>query len=117
VQEYVPAIRTGDKRVLLLDGEPLGVILRIPREDDVRANIHVGGEVGATELTAAELELVREVGAKLVRHGLWFVGVDLIGGSLIEINVTSPTGIQELGRLSGARPEEQVVAWVEGRAR
>jgi len=115
VQEYLPAIRTGDKRVLVLDGEPLGAILRVPREDDLRANIHVGGSVAATELTPAELALVQEVGAKLREHGLWFVGLDLIGERLIEVNVTSPTGIQELGRLTRTRPEESVIAWVERR--
>lgn len=116
VQEFQPEIRQGDKRVLLLDGEPLGAILRVPREDDIRANIHVGGRVEATELTAAEAELVEDLAPTLRRHGLWFVGLDLIGGRLIEVNVTSPTGIQELGRLSGTTPEDRVIAWVEKRA-
>jgi glutathione synthase len=115
VQEYQPAIIVGDKRVLVLDGEPLGAILRVPREDDIRANIHVGGIVQATELTEEELELVLTVGAELRRIGLWFVGLDLIGPRLIEVNVTSPTGIQELGRLEGRLPEQDVIAWVERR--
>lgn len=117
VQEYLPAIEQGDKRVLVLDGEPLGAILRVPRADDFRANIHVGGQVAATTLTTEEEALVRDVGARLREHGLWFVGLDLIGGKLIEVNVTSPTGIQELGRFQGARPEERVIAWLEGRSR
>jgi glutathione synthase len=116
VQEYQPAIRQGDKRVLLLDGEPLGAILRVPREDDVRANIHAGGQVVACDLTPREQALVRSVAPKLREHGLWFVGLDLIGEKLIEVNVTSPTGIQELGRHQGKRPEEDVIAWVEKRA-
>jgi glutathione synthase len=116
VQEYQPAIRQGDKRVLLLDGKPLGAILRVPREDDVRANIHAGGQVHATDLTSRERELVEAVGPKLREYGLWFVGLDLIGEKLIEVNVTSPTGIQELGRHLGTRPEEDVIAWVERRA-
>jgi glutathione synthase len=116
VQEYQPAIRQGDKRVLLLDGEPLGAILRVPREDDVRANIHAGGQVVACDLTPREQALVRSVAPKLREHGLWFVGLDLIGEKLIEVNVTSPTGIQELGRHQGKRPEEDVIAWVERRA-
>ena len=116
VQEYQPAVRQGDKRVLLLDGEPLGAILRVPREDDVRANIHAGGRVVACDLTARELELVRSVGPKLREYGLWFVGLDLIGEKLIEVNVTSPTGIQELGRHQGRHPEQDVIAWVEKRA-
>jgi glutathione synthase len=113
VQEYLGEIRSGDKRVLMLDGEPLGAILRVPQADELRANIHVGGRVEPTSLTPPELELVRAVGRRLREHGLWFVGLDLIGGRLIEVNVTSPTGIQELGRLNGTQPERQVVAWVE----
>lgn len=116
VQEYQPAIRQGDKRVLLLNGEPLGAILRVPREDDVRANIHAGGQVQACDLSAREQELVKSVAPKLREFGLWFVGLDLIGEKLIEVNVTSPTGIQELGRHQGKRPEEDVIAWVEQRA-
>lgn len=117
VQQYLPAIRGGDKRVLMLDGAVLGAILRVPREDDLRANIHVGGTVQATELTPAERALADEVGAELRARGLWFVGLDLIGERLIEVNVTSPTGIQELGRLTQTRPEAQVIAWVEARVR
>jgi glutathione synthase len=116
VQEYQPAVRQGDKRILLLDGEPLGAILRVPREDDVRANIHAGGQVQACELTAREREMVKAVAPKLRQHGLWFVGLDVIGEKLIEVNVTSPTGIQELGRHQNTRPEEAVIAWVEQRA-
>ena len=112
VQQYLDAVRQGDKRVLVLDGEALGAILRVPREDDIRANIHVGGTVHPTELSVEESALVQSVGARLREHGLWFVGLDLIGGKLIEVNVTSPTGIQELGRFSGNRPEEEVIQWV-----
>jgi len=115
VQQYQPAIRQGDKRVLLLDGEPLGAILRVPREDDVRANIHAGGQVQACDLTPRERELVASVAPKLREYGLWFVGLDLIGEKLIEVNVTSPTGIQELGRHQGKHPEQDVIAWVERR--
>jgi glutathione synthase len=116
VQEFLPAVRAGDKRVMLLDGKPLGAILRVPRRDDFRANIHVGGHVQPTTLTAAELAIVEQVGPELSRAGLWLVGLDLIGERLIEINVTSPTGIQEIGRLASSRPEEQVIAWIEERA-
>jgi glutathione synthase len=116
VQEYLPAIRGGDKRVLLLDGEPLGAILRVPRDDDLRANIHVGGRVAPTELDAEEAALVAEIGSTLRTYGLWFVGLDLIGGRLIEVNVTSPTGLQELSRHRAQPLEQQVIAWVERRA-
>jgi glutathione synthase len=117
VQEYQPAVRIGDKRVLLLDGEPLGAILRVPRADDVRANIHAGGQVVPTELTPKESELVTAVASKLRAHGLWFVGLDLIGEKLIEVNVTSPTGIQELSRFVGRAVEDDVITWLERKSR
>lgn len=113
VQEYLPAVRQGDKRVILLDGEPLGAILRVPRHDDLRANIHVGGQVVACELTEREQQLVTSVGPKLKAAGLYFVGLDVIGERLTEVNVTSPTGIQELGRLTGTTPEQRVIEWLE----
>jgi glutathione synthase len=116
VQEYAPEVRVGDKRVILLDGKLMGAILRVPREDDVRANIHAGGEVKPTDLTPRERELVAAIGPKLSAHGLFFVGLDLIGERLIEVNVTSPTGIQELSRFTGRPMEEDVIAWVETRA-
>jgi len=115
VQEYLPAIRTGDKRVLVLDGKPLGAILRVPREDDVRANLHVGGRAESTTLTAKELAAVAAIGPKLVEHGLFFVGLDFIGERLIEVNVTSPTGIQELSHFVGRPVEQDVIAWIEER--
>jgi glutathione synthase len=117
VQEYQPAVRVGDKRVLLIDGRPLGAILRVPRKDDLRANIHAGGIVEPTTLTPGEEKLVASVGPRLAAVGLYFVGLDLIGEKLIEINVTSPTGIQELGRHLNARPELQVIDWVEETAK
>ena len=115
VQEFQPGITEGDKRVLLLDGRPLGAILRVPRADDIRANIHVGGSVVATELTDHEQKLCAAIGPVLSRHGLFFVGLDLIGGKLIEVNVTSPTGIQELSRHLGRAVELEVIEWVERR--
>lgn len=116
VQAFQPGITEGDKRVLLLDGKLLGAILRVPRADDIRANIHVGGSVKKTELTAEEQALVDELGPVLSKNGLFFVGLDLIGGKLIEVNVTSPTGIQELARLDGSDPADEVIAWTETRA-
>ncbi len=113
VQEFLPSVTVGDKRVLLLDGEPLGAILRVPRGDDLRSNIHVGGTVVPTELTPRERELVQAVAPRLKRDGLVFVGLDVIGERLTEVNVTSPTGIQELGRFTGTKPAEKVIEWVE----
>lgn len=117
VQEFEPDVVNGDKRVLLLDGELLGAIRRVPRADDIRANIHVGGRVEACELTEAELAVVRAVGPRLRAEGLYFVGLDLIAGKLIEVNVTSPTGIQQLGRLAGTQPELDVLRFVERKVR
>ncbi|OQX68213.1 MAG: glutathione synthase [Sorangiineae bacterium NIC37A_2] len=117
VQRFEPAIKEGDKRVLLLDGELLGVIRRVPQEEDFRANIHVGGRVEATDLTPREKELVQAIGPSLRERGLWFVGLDLIAEKLIEINVTSPTGIQELARLTASRPAHKVIEFVERQAK
>ena len=117
VQEFLPAVTAGDKRVLLLEGEPLGAILRVPRGDDLRSNIHVGGSVVPTELTPRELLMVEALAPRLRADGLVFVGLDVIGERLTEVNVTSPTGIQELGRFTGTRPSDKVIAWVESHAR
>jgi glutathione synthase len=116
VQEFLPSVSAGDKRVLLLDGEPLGAILRVPRADDLRSNIHVGGSVVPTELTEREREMVRAIAPKLRADGLVFVGLDVIGERLTEVNVTSPTGIQELARFTGTRPADAVIAWAEAHA-
>jgi glutathione synthase len=113
VQAFLPAVSVGDKRILLLEGKPLGAILRVPRADDIRSNIHVGGSVVKTELTPREQELVQAIGPRLVADGLNFVGLDVIGEHLTEVNVTSPTGIQELGRFTGTKPAAKVIEWVE----
>jgi glutathione synthase len=112
VQEYLPAVRAGDKRVLLLDGEVLGGINRVPREDDVRSNIHVGGRVEPCAVTPEERAIVADLAPRLKADGLIFVGLDFIGGKLTEVNVTSPTGIQELSRHLGHDAAEKVVDWV-----
>jgi glutathione synthase len=117
VQEFQPAVVQGDKRVLLLDGHVLGTIRRVPSGGDIRANIHVGGRVERAELSAEEQVMVEAVGQRLRKVGLFFVGLDVINGKLIEINVTSPTGIQELGRLTNSVPENRVIEWVEERVK
>ncbi len=116
LQEFIPEVTQGDKRVLLLDGHPLGAIRRVPRSDDIRANIHVGGRVEATELTAGEQAVIANVAPKLREHGLWFVGLDLIGERIIEVNVTSPTGVQQLALHLGRPVEQDVIRWVEQRS-
>ncbi len=115
-QEFLPAVTEGDKRVLLLDGEVLGAILRVPRADELRSNIHVGGSVVPAELTANEKKMVAAVGPRLKKDGLVFVGLDVIGERLTEVNVTSPTGIQELSRFNKTRESDKVIAWVEAHA-
>jgi glutathione synthase len=116
VQEYLPAVTAGDKRVLLLDGEPLGAILRIPRPGDLRSNIHVGGSVAPADLTGNETRMIEAIAPRLKSDGLVFVGLDIIGERLTEVNVTSPTGIQQLGRFSVTHPEDRVIEWIERRA-
>jgi glutathione synthase len=116
VQEYLPAVRDGDKRVLLLAGEILGAINRIAREDDVRSNIHAGGRVEPCEVTSSERAVVAAMAPRLAQDGLVFVGLDFIGSKLTEVNVTSPTGIQELSRHAGRDVAERVIEWIERRA-
>jgi glutathione synthase len=117
VQAFLPEVTQGDKRILLLDGEPLGAILRVPRGGDLRANIHVGGDVVPTELSAGERHIVDTLAPRLRRDGLYFVGLDVIGERLTEVNVTSPTGIRELSRFTGERKSDAVIRWVESRAK
>lgn len=116
VQEYVPAVVDGDKRIILLDGEPVGAVLRRPRADDLRGNIHSGATTHACDITPRERELAARVAPKLRADGLWFVGLDVIGERITEINVTSPTGFQEITRLTGVKLEEQFLDFAEKRA-
>jgi glutathione synthase len=116
-QEFLPAVHEGDKRILLLGGEPLGAILRVPQRGDVRSNIHVGGSVVKAEVSAHERALIATIAQRLEEDGLYFVGLDVIGGKLTEINVTSPTGIQQMSRLDGVNHAERVIAWIERHAR
>ncbi len=116
-QQYLPAARLGDKRILLLDGEPIGAVLRVPREDETRGNLHVGGRAVQTVLTPREQEICRRVGPHCKNAGLYFVGLDVIGDYLTEVNVTSPTGIQEINRLEGICLEAKVIDWVEHKAK
>jgi glutathione synthase len=113
VQEFLPAVAQGDKRVLILDGEVLGAINRIPRGDDFRSNIHVGGSVEAYQLTAQERAMIADITPRLKQDGLVFVGLDVIGGKLTEVNVTSPTGIQQLSQHENRDVAEDVIKWVE----
>ena len=101
IQEYLPEITQGDKRVILFNGEPVGAINRIPGDFDMRANLHVGGEAIKTSLSKKDVEICETIGPSLKEKGLFLVGIDIIGGKLTEINVTSPTGFREIFRFNG----------------
>ncbi len=101
VQRYLPEVRAGDKRIILIDGEIGGGLLRVPAAGEARANLHVGGKATKTALTRREREICERLAPELRARGLIFVGIDVIGDYLTEINVTSPTGIQEIGRYDG----------------
>ncbi len=116
-QRYLPAVRNGDKRILLLDGEPLGAILRRPVGTDFRTNICAGGAVDAAALDAADDRIIAAIGPALRVDGLAFVGIDVIDGLLIEVNVTSPTGLRQLCDLAGVRYDLAIVDQLVARAR
>lgn len=112
VQEYLPAAKEGDKRIILLNGKPIGAINRVSTGSDFRNNMATGGVVVKTEITEREQLICHEVAPQLQKDGLFFVGIDVIGGYLTEVNVTSPTGIREIDRIEGTRLGEQVIEWV-----
>ncbi len=114
-QAYVPEVRTGDKRILLIDGEPLGAVLRVPADGESRANFHSGGQASKVGLDASDHRIVDAVASRLKAEGLFFVGIDVIGDRLTEINVTSPTGIQEMSRLDGVDYSARVLEAVEAK--
>jgi len=116
-QRYIPEIRNGDKRLIVLNGEPLGCTLRVPRDDEHRGNIHVGGNCVKAEMTARDLEICAMMRPRLKRDGLYFVGLDIIGDYLTEVNVTSPTGVQEIDRLNNTNLEAKVIDFVEGKVK
>ena len=112
-QRYIPEVRTGDKRIILIDGKARGAILRVPSAEETRSNLHVGGSAVACEMTPRDHEICDLIGPRLRADGLVFVGIDVIGDYLTEINVTSPTGLQEITQLYGTRLEIEMIDWVE----
>jgi glutathione synthase len=112
-QAFLRDVVKGDKRVLLLDGEPIGAINRIPAQDDIRANMHVGGKATKIGVDDRDREIAAALAPELRRRGLIFVGLDVIGGYLTEVNVTSPTGLQEANRFDGGRLEALIIDKVE----
>jgi glutathione synthase len=109
IQKFLPKISEGDKRIILIDGEPVGAINRVPAEHDIRANLVRGGAASPTDLSPREKEICAAIGPALQQRGLYFTGIDVIDGFLTEINVTSPTGLRAIKRLGG--PDLAVVFW------
>jgi glutathione synthase len=109
VQRYLPEVRAGDKRIILVDGEVAGAINRVPAAGEARSNMHVGGKAEPVELSARDKEICDAIGPTLKERGLIFVGIDVIGEWLTEINVTSPTGIREVKRFGG--PDIAALVW------
>ncbi|MSO69529.1 MAG: glutathione synthase [Alphaproteobacteria bacterium] len=115
VQRYVPAVRQGDKRIILVDGEPVGAVMRVPPLGEARANLHVGARAEPAKLTRRDHDICAAIGPALKSRGLVFVGIDVIGDYLTEINVTSPTGIQEISRFDGTNLAAKVWDAIENR--
>jgi glutathione synthase len=114
-QRYEPAVRRGDKRIVLVDGAPMGVVNRVPAQGEARSNMHVGGRPEKCTLTARDREICAAIGPTLRQQGLIFVGIDVIGDWLTEINVTSPTGIQEIDRFDGINIEAAIWDSIEAK--
>jgi glutathione synthase len=113
VQAYLSEAKNGDKRIILLNGEPIGALNRLSAAGEFRNNMAAGGTVAKTEITPRELDICQQLAQRLKNDGLIFVGIDVIGGYLTEVNVTSPTGIREIDRFEGTRLGQQVIKWVE----
>jgi glutathione synthase len=111
VQTYLPAAKEGDKRIVLLNGDPIGAVNRIPTGNEFRGNMAVGGRVAKTEITDRERKICAQLAPILQRDGLYFVGIDIIGGFLTEVNVTSPTGLREIDLLDGVNLGKKVIEW------
>jgi glutathione synthase len=114
-QRFISEVVEGDKRIILLDGEPIGAVLRVSKADDFRCNFHSGGRAEMAEITDRDMEICSILAPKLRQDGLYFVGIDVIGGYLTEINTTSPTGVQEINRFCGVSLEAKVMDFVERR--
>ncbi len=113
VQAFIPEAKEGDKRIIILDGKPIGAVNRLSASGEFRNNMAAGGTVAKTEITPREYEICSQLAATLRKDGLIFVGIDVIGGYLTEVNVTSPTGIREIDRLHSTRLGHQIIQWVE----
>jgi glutathione synthase len=115
LQEYIEGADKGDIRILLLNGEPIGAMRRIPGEEDHRSNVSAGGSVAKHTLTREEKALCKQIGPKLVNDGLYFVGIDVIGGKLVEVNVMSPGGITYMNKVYKTKIQAKVIDFIESR--
>lgn len=115
-QRYLPEVRQGDKRIIVIDGEPLGGVLRVPSDAESRSNFHVGGSAAKSPLTNRDREICEQLAPRLREDGLVFVGLDVIGEYLTEVNVTSPTGVQEINALDGVKLEANMLDYIESHA-
>jgi glutathione synthase len=115
LQRYEPAVRAGDKRIILVDGEPMGAVNRVPAAGESRSNMHVGGRPEKSPLSDRDLEICAAIGPTLRAQGMIFVGIDVIGDYLTEINVTSPTGLQEIARFDGVHIEKSIWDRIEAK--
>ncbi|MGB5464249.1 MAG: glutathione synthase [Aureibaculum sp.] len=115
LQDYIEGAEQGDVRILLLNGEPIGAMRRVPGSDDHRSNVSAGGSIMKHSLTKEELALCKQIGPKLVNDGLFFVGIDVIGGKLVEVNVMSPGGITYMNKAYKTKLEEKVIDFVEAK--
>jgi glutathione synthase len=113
IQKFLPAAKEGDKRIIVVDGKPLGAVNRIPTGTEFRGNMAVGGRAAQVDITDREYQMCAEIAPQLQAQGLYFVGLDTIGGYLTEVNVTSPTGIREIDRLNHVCLGQQVIEWLE----
>lgn len=113
LQDYIEGAEEGDKRILMLNGEPIGAMRRVPAQGEIRSNIHAGGTVVKHNITKEEKRLCAAIGPKLVRDGLYFTGLDVIGNKLVEVNVLSPGGITRINKLNRTRLQRQVIDFVE----
>lgn len=116
IQRFLPAAAEGDKRIILINGRPLGAILRVPQGTDFRGNMAAGGVATKSEITPREHEIIESIAPRLQKEGLYLVGLDVIGECVTEINVTSPTGVQEIDRFNGTRIARDIVGWAEDNA-
>ena len=116
-QRFLPEIKDGDKRIILLDGEPIGAVSRVPQDNEHRGNIHAGGQGWKTEITERDRQLCQTIAPRLKADGLWFVGLDVIGDWITEINVTSPTCLVEINSLSNVKLEIEIINFVEKKVR